>query len=184
MRSGSRMNLANTFACAPATNRITELFPTLRSMCVQFLMMRNSPSHSKNGSILSVMTTSRSRNRHAPERPLAGSNSCSFRHASVSGLLGNGCAVSGRISMPRSMPRASSVIHANRCSLRQCRLTIRQRTLTYSAEYLCPHFMQTTVRVTAVDVLSGKFCMRHDSHKHAHPIGHNSDEIRLSLTCA
>jgi hypothetical protein len=114
MRSGSRMNLANTFACAPATNRITELFPTLRSMCVQFLMMRNSPSHSKNGSILSVMTTSRSRNRHAPERPLAGSKSCSFRHASVSGLLGNGCAVSGRISMPRSMPRASSVIHANR----------------------------------------------------------------------
>lgn len=162
------MNLVKTSARAPARNRITELFPTRRSECVQFLMMRKSPSHSKNGSIPSVMTISRSRNRHDPERPLAVSKSCNFRHASVSGLFGNGCELSGRMSTPESMPRASSVMHANLCSIRQCRLTIRKSTLTYSAEYLRPHFMQTTVLFDdAVDVFSGKFCMQHDSHARA-----------------
>ena len=111
----------------------------------QSFTIRKSPSASKKGFRLLLITISRSKNRAVPSR----SASFSLKRESflqplspIFGLSSYGG--SSLVSMPSASPSLLSVKHTNLCGIERFFSTMRYKRFTYSAPNFVPHFIHIT----------------------------------------
>src|SRR5210317_1875246 len=138
------LNSVHRYSILPDCQRMTlelESFQSLILHLLKSLMIINLPgSNVKSGSMLSNITTSRSKNNMFPLIVISGENIQSLLHHDlIHGSFG-----SLTMLMTASTPVGSSVRQWNWYGTVVCLLIILLRTLTYFAGYLLPHLTHTT----------------------------------------